>query len=101
MNPGSPFTQSFGTWLLFNQSESPRTIFVTSAGVPSSEIWRGHVSVGRRSSPAWRNGRRYSALSCSERFCFSAVDQERFDKHIVPKDHVFASLGPKGLEDIL
>ncbi len=38
---------------------------VTSAGCPSIGISRGHVSVGRRSSPGRRNGRRYSSISAS------------------------------------
>src|SRR6266545_4668509 len=42
-------------------------MIVTSPGDPSIGIWRGQVSVGRRPSPGAANGRRYSAISSSER----------------------------------
>src|SRR5260221_13386149 len=61
-------------------------ISVTSAGSPSSGFSRAQLSVGRRSSPGFANGRRYSAISssrswrrtplikiCSKRGCSSAI----------------------------
>ena len=40
-------------------------ISVTSAGSPSSGFERAQLSIGRRSSPGFANGRRYSASSSS------------------------------------
>src|SRR2546428_205871 len=56
--PGSPLTKSFGTGLFVSQSAYACAISTTSTGSPSSGIWRGQVSVGRRDSPGSRYGAR-------------------------------------------